>query len=399
MHALSLLLLLLAPLAAQAQLSSVPNLSTATDAQTSATSTGKTTQNTNGGTKTQTENDATSTAANTKLTDAPVLPGTSSSITDLRTAPTLTDSAFHLTGLPTIAGAGIPTLVIPFTANAPFMQKSSLPEGTFFIAVGAVLAFFGACVLLWRLLVAWSINRSVKRTAAASMQLNEKRTGSGPYWRSTSNSGYNRVSTNGRGSFYKDIGASTVSLDNLTSAGKTTKPHFRDSVAERHTSSGNAPPSNLFFSPTAQAAQSRDSTHRNSGYMPSGYYASPAAAQAAGGYPSTTIGGLAPGHSHSNRYSAMSAQSRDSPPPSPGLPPQSRGSTLAPRSRDGLGPRAPSRDGLRSNRNSTLLYEQPSSSSLMVGGNSVSDLASTRAPSAYLEELFDNHGNGPRERF
>jgi hypothetical protein len=285
------------------------------------------------------------------------------------------------------------------------MQKSSLPEGTFFIAVGAVLAFLGACVLLWRLLVAWSINRSVRRTALASMQLNEKQPRAGSYWRSSSNNnGYNRVSASGKGasSFYKDVGgASTVTLDNLTSAGKATKQNFRDSVTERHTSS-NAPPANLFFSPTAQAAQNRDSIHRNSGYMPSGYYASPAAAQAAGGHTSTTIGGLAPGHGHSNRYSAMSGQSGPSPPPSPGLPPQSRGSsTIAPRdtrSRDGL--RAPpSRDGLSSNRNSGYLYAQPSTSSLMVGSNSVSDLAPSRAPSAYLEELFDNHGNGPRERF
>jgi hypothetical protein len=280
------------------------------------------------------------------------------------------------------------------------MQKSSLPEGTFFIAVGATLAFLGACVLLWRLLVAWSINRSVRRTAAASMQLNEK-SQSGSYWRSTSNNKnnrYNRVSPGGgKGSLYKDVGGySNVSLDNLTAAGKTSKPHYRDSVTERHTSAhSTAPPTNLFFSPTAQAAH-RDPSHRNSGYMPSGFYASPAAAQAGGG-------GLAPGHTHgqSNRYSGVSAQSGPSPPPSPSLPPQSRGSTLAPRdnsSRDGL--RAPpSRDGLSSTRNSAYMYAQPSSSSLFMGGSSVSDLPGSRAPSAYLEELFDNHGNGPRERF
>ena len=34
-----------------------------------------------------------------------------------------------------------------------------------------------------------------------------------------------------------------------------------------------------------------------------------------------------------------------------------------------------------------------------MGGSSVSDLPGSRAPSAYLEELFDNHGVGPRERF
>ena len=393
------LLLVLAPLAVRAQLSSVPNLSTATQS-TSAQSTGKTTQNTNTGTKTQTNNGASSSATNTfQLTNAPNLStGSSSSGGRANPTGTFTNAPIHLTGLPTIAGAGIPTLVIPFTANAPFMQKSSLPEGTFFIAVGATLAFLGACVLLWRLLVAWSINRSVRRTAAASMQLNEK-SQSGSYWRSTSNNksnGYNRVSTGGKGSLYKDVGGySNVSLDNLTAAGKTSKSHYRDSVTERHTSAHSAaPPTNLFFSPTAQAAQHREPSHRNSGYMPSGFYASPAAAQAGGG-------GLAPAHAQSNRYSAMSGQSNHSPPESPSLPPQSRGSTLAPRdtsSREGL--RAPpSRDGLSSQRNSAYMYAQPSSSSLFMGGSSVSDLPGSRAPSAYLEELFDNHGVGPRERF
>lgn len=393
MQALTLLLLL-APLAAHAQLTSVPNLSSTGTTQ--AQTTGKTT----GG------NSATSNSQSpVKLTNAPTLnAGASSSDGGLRTAltGTYTQSNFgQITGdAPTLAGVGIPSLVIPYTAGAPFMRKSGLPEGTFFIAVGAVLAFLGACVLLWRGMVAWSINRSVKRTALASMQLNEKQPRSGLNWRSTSgNSGYNRVSTAGRGSFYKDAGAmSAVSLDNLTATGKQ-KPHLNTAVSERHVSGGNAPPANLFFSPTAHATQNRDSMRRSSGYMPSGYYASPAAAQAAGGMPSTTIGGLAPGHGNSNRYSATSNQSGYSPPSSPGLPPQSRGSTIAPpRSRDGLrGP--PSRDGLGSNRNSAYMHGQPSTSSLMVGSNSVSDLASSRAPSAYLEELFDNHGNGPRERF
>jgi hypothetical protein len=191
------------------------------------------------------------------------------------------------------------------------------------------------------------------------------------------------------------------------------KPHFRDSVQERNSPSSNAPPSNLFFSPTAQAAQQRDSSQqykRSSGYMPSGYYASPSS-HAAGGNSNIAIGGnLAPGsYGNTNRYSAASAPS---PPSSPGLPPQSRHSNrgsagFRASSRDGLrassrdGLRAPpSRDGLGSNRNSAYLYTQPSSSSLMVAHqSSASDLAGSRAPSAYLEELFDNHGSGPRERF
>ncbi|KAK5173481.1 uncharacterized protein LTR77_002162 [Saxophila tyrrhenica] len=416
-----LTLFLLAPLAINAQqLSDVPDLETAT--QTTATST-ETTDGTTRQTTGRTTQDAQSTLALTN--DPQTTTDASSSDGALRTpTATLTEPAAHLTDAPTIAGAGIPTLVVPWTAGAPFMQKSTLPEGTFFIAVGATLAFFGACVLLWRLMVAWSVNRSVKRTAMlASMGGSSEKGGrtTSSYWGGSSGAGYNRMTSSGgpggKGGYYKDAGyESNVSLDNLTSAGKPMKPHFRDSVVERNGSGGAVPPPNLFFSPTAQAASHRDSTHnvnnRNSAYMPSGYYASPSA-QAAGGNSNIAIGGnLAPGsYGNTNRYSAASAPS---PPASPGLPPQTRSSyrqsasNSRAQSRDGLrgqsrdGLRAQSRDGLGSNRNSTYLYAQPSSSSLMVGGQSVSDLTSTapsRAPSAYLEELFDNHGSGPRERF
>ncbi|KXL48573.1 MAG: hypothetical protein FE78DRAFT_77055 [Acidomyces sp. 'richmondensis'] len=302
-----------------------------------------------------------------------------------------TDSSiFSLSGLPTIAGAGIPTLVIPYTANAPFMQKSNLPEGTVFIAVGAVLAFLGACVLLWRGLVAWSINRSVRKTAMASIRGSEKNGGS--TWGGSS--GYHPVN----GSHYRDYAGSVLSLDHLAGSGKPMKPHFRDSDAKRDST----PPAGLFFSPTASAGLNRDA-NRSSSFLPAGYYASPAA-QPAGGAGSTTIGGnyVAPYARHS--------QVGPSPPGSPGLPPQSRGSTTyRASSRDGL--RAPrSRDGYGSARNSYMdgtprhstIYAQPSSSSLMVGtGGAVSseNITGSRAPSAYLEDLFENHGNGPRERF
>ena len=384
------LLLFLAPLAANAQLSSVPALSKATE------STSANTDKTTGQTTAKNTQES-KTTQNTKAADSTTA-STSGNIHNAATA-SLTQSAFHLTGLPTIAGAGIPTLVIPYTASAPYMQKSRLPEGTFFIIIGAILAFFGAGILLWRGLVAWSVNRSVKRTAATSVQFNEKpRTAS--YWGGSGKDGYNRVSTSGTGKIYKDNAhQSVVSLDNLTTTGKHAKPHFRDSVAERNTSA-NGPPTNLFFSPTAQATQQRDSYRNSSGYMPSGFYASPSS-QPAGGHNSTTIGGLAPGHTNTQRYSAAlsSTHSAPSPPASPSLPPQSRGSGAYrnSNSRDGL--RAPSRDGLRSARNSAYLYDQPSSSSLMVGGASSSDLAGSRAPSAVLEDMFENHGNGPRERF
>jgi len=37
---------------------------------------------------------------------------------------------------------------------------------------------------------------------------------------------------------------------------------------------------------------------------------------------------------------------------------------------------------------------------LMVGiGGNGENLPGSRAPSAYLEDLFEHHGNGPRERY
>ncbi|KAK3718900.1 hypothetical protein LTR37_004816 [Vermiconidia calcicola] len=406
------LVLLLAPLLAHAQqLSNLPDLSTAAQAgETSATSDTTAEETT---TAVRTTQDAQSTTeANNEVTDALDLSTDSSSASPiasrpLATAPTLTDDPVLLSDIPTLAGVGIPQLEIPYTGGAPFMQKSNLPEGTFFIAAGAVLAFLGACVLLWRGMVAWSINRSVKRTALlASVGGSSEKPGrtTSSYWGGTSNGGYNRVATGGRNSVYKDIGAaSSMSLDNLTSAGKPVKSPFRDSVTERNSPSAQ-PPANLFFSPTARAASRGDSQHRNSGYMPSGYYASPSA-QAAGGQTNVNIGGnLTPGYGN-NRHSAVS---NPSPPSSPGSRDgltSNRNSTRAP-SRDGLTSNrnsylAPgSRDGLTSNRNSTnYLGVNPSSSSLMVGHQSTSDLSGSRAPSAYLEDLFENHGSGPRERF
>ncbi|KAK0890533.1 hypothetical protein LTR02_014625 [Friedmanniomyces endolithicus] len=372
------LLVLGTVLLGHAQLTSVPDLSTAT----------------------QTKASSSSATSATSATSAATTTSPASFVSSSGT-PTTAGSVIHyISNAPTIAGAGIPALVIPYTATAPFMRKATLPEGTVFIAVGACLAFFGACVLLWRGLVAWSVNRSVKRAALASIRGSEKNSTWG------GSSGYNPAKGNG----YKDTNGSSMSLEALTSAGKPVKPHFRDHEIKREST----PSAGLFFSPTAQAGREVQN-NRNSSYLPAGYYAS-SSAQAAGGAGATTIGGgLAP----YARHSAVG----NSPPASPGLPPTSRSSaTFRATSRDGL--RAQSRDGLRgqsrdgygagSARNSyfegprqghsSALYAQPSSSSLMVGtgGNgyqSGEHLAGSRAPSAYLEDLFENHGNGPRERY
>ncbi|USW57445.1 hypothetical protein Slin15195_G107640 [Septoria linicola] len=333
--------------------------------------------------------DATSTGDNTDTTSGGTAAPTTATFPDA-TSTSTGPVTFRLTGLPTIAGAGIPTLVVPYTANAPFMQKSSMPEGTVFIAVGAVLAFLGACVLLWRGLVAWSINRSVKRAALASIRGTEKPGAWG------GGHGYNS-----KAAYYQEYEAgSGMSLDHLTSAGKTQRSGKHDE-SQRLSS---APPAGLFFSPTAQTnnrASSYSVDNRGSTYLPAGYYASPSADAPAGGRNSTVIGGsnLAP-------YARNSYLGGASPSP-PGTPnatlPGSRqtshfyggpnDSRAGPRTAS-RGP--PSRDGY-GNRSSHL-YTQPSSSSLAVG-QSTSDLPGQRAPSAIFDDMLDVHGNGPRERY
>lgn len=405
------LLVLLAATAVHAQ-QNLPDLSTVTQAtalpttatgntdSTSATS-GSATDSTSSGTSTG----GSTTGATTGSTSA-TTPALTATFPDAVTSSTTGDAGggtpFSLTGLPTIAGAGIPTMIVPFTANAPFMQKSSMPEGTVFIAVGAVLAFLGATVLLWRGMVAWSINRSVKRRSALDMTGSEK----------SSRWGGGGGGSGNKSAYSKeyDMGSS-MSLDALTSSGK---PIRNSTFPEENKRQTTAPPAGLFFSPTAHVSNRASSANldqnRSSSYLPAGYYASPSA-EAGAGRNSTTIGGsLAP-------Y-ARNSTVNPSPPNSPGLP-NSRStsnyySSAAghPTSRDGLrngsreGLRAPpSRDGYSSQRNSGVLYTQPSNSSLMVGTGAGNTRASSeylggqRAPSAVLDELFENHGNGPRERF
>lgn len=235
------------------------------------------------------------------------------------------------------------------------MQKSSLPEGTVFIAIGAVLAFLGLCVVAWRGLIAWSINRSVKKAAMASMVSDSK---SG--WLAGGGSSK-------KGGYYHANEGSSLSLDALTSTGK---PLGKDRRGSRPMQPSGAA-SSLFFSPTAQTTGGPGANNRSSSYLPAGYYASPSA-QAAGGAQATTLG--VPSHG----FSRLSRNIDTTPPMSP-----HHGASLA----------APG-------SNSHPLYSQASNSSLMVGtGIEDPSLPGTRAPSQYLDDLFENHGHGPGERF
>jgi hypothetical protein len=323
--------------------------------------------------------------------DAPQTTTTGASPTTNSDFPTVAkpDGVVQLSGLPTLAGVGVPIMQVPDTAGAAFMQKSDLPDGTVFICVGAILAFAAAAVLAWRGLVAWSLHRSVRRAAMAQNMSDMK--------------AMSAVPGKKRG-MYNVVGAnSTMSLDHLAAApigtSKNTKPFAQ--------APGGTPPgksaSSLFFSPTAGgAAGLRDSTNRSSTYLPAGYYASGNAAPAHGS-PVTHVGGgnlsanslALPG----NRFSRASGIS---PPDSPSLPPSRGGYPRAPPSRDGLS---------MYNRNSVATLGTPrdtrsgvyghnenmSQLSLNVPGGTT--VAGGRAPSAYLEDLFENHGSGPRERF
>jgi hypothetical protein len=363
----------------------LPNLSTVTEpngpeSTNTDTSTDEDTKTTDDKSSTGTAKQTSSSLSNFKAT---ISSTPASTTTNNPTEP----SAFHLTGLPTIAGVGVPDQQVPDTSAAQYMQKSNLPDGTVFICVGAALGFFGAAILAWRGLVAWSLHRSVKRAAMAQNLADIKAMSSVP--------GKKR-------GMYNVVGASSnMSLDRLSAA---PTGHSRPSKPFASSTTTNTPPKNnssLFFSPTAGGAGGlRDSSNRSSNYLPAGYYPT-GNAQPAQGSPMTHVGGHGPHlstHSLAQPGNRFSARSGISPPGSPSLPP-SRGYDRAPPSRDGVS---------MYNRNSVATVGTPhnrpyghqdnmSQLSLNVPGGS--SVAGGRAPSAYLEDLFENHGNGPRERY
>lgn len=149
--------------------------------------------------------------------------------------------------LPTLTGIyntfSYPPPTVPPTENAPFMQTSSLPDGTVFIAVGAILGAFGAAVLIWRGIVACLLHRSVERAAVAQHAANDKTKFPAP-----------------PAQFYKY--SDHESKVSLTANRRTTRGHIPSSTPSQ---------TNLFFSPTAPGTghQPRDS---RAGFLPNGFY-------------------------------------------------------------------------------------------------------------------------------
>lgn len=245
-------------------------------------------------------------------------------------------------GLPSLSGAyNYPAPTVPPTKNAPYMQKSNLPEGTIFICVGAGLAFLGLAVLAWRGLVAWSLHRSVKR---AAMQQHY---------------GETKSMLRNPGGFYAHGPGSALSLEHLGASGRTgTNPSKKIPTSK----------SNLFFSPTAGAGMHNPS-NRGSSYLPAGYYA--AGNSAPGGGPGMTHVGSGP--------SSFS-----------GLGPQSHGYSRA----RSLGPSPPGSPALPPSRGADVGYGRASTAGLSTHSTSTLNLSAPpqgRAPSAYLEDLMANY--------
>jgi hypothetical protein len=243
-------------------------------------------------------------------------------------APAAASTFTGISNLPSLAGATIPTAIVPFTQDAPFMQKSSVPEGTIFIAVGALLGFLFVSVLAWRIITFWLIHRSVKRA--------NQRMGYGSDVKSGLTGG-NRSSEAKKLQKYQSLAApSTLSLDHLNFAnptGGSGAANKRNTSRQTFMSTTNGTRnSSLFFSPTAGAGVAAAGSHnsmvgaavpgnRSSSYLPSGYYAAPGAAPG-GGASSLQIG--SGGGRQASGLARYSTYAGGSDPESPGLPP-SRG--------------------------------------------------------------------------
>jgi hypothetical protein len=211
------------------------------------------------------------------------------------------------------------------------MQHSTAPEGTVFIAVGAILGTFGAAVLLWRTVVACLLHRSVERAAMAQHHANDKTAfppPPAPFYKYTDrDSSPNLAGPVGRGS-------------RRTTRGPTP--------------SATPSQSNLFFSPTASGSGMGSQNTRDSRFLPSGFYA------AGAGSPANN------GHGHSISLTNLRPDSRGHP----------RGSTLGPSPPDSpsLGPRTTPVP--RNVSTSTVNLNRPPSG---------------RAPSAFLDDLLDDN--------
>ncbi|KAJ5242409.1 uncharacterized protein N7469_000736 [Penicillium citrinum] len=314
---------------------SVTETTAATTAEsTSSSSSDKTTKTSSSSSSSSTKSEKTTsmeTTTSSSSTSSESTTSTSDSTSTTSVSTTTTSSSSTSSSTTTAA----PIVTVPPTANAPYMQTTNTPEGTVFIAVGALLGLIGLAVLAWRGMVAWSVNRSVRRAAMAQSESKRLLRGS---------------RKKRSGGTYAPAPATDVSLEKL---GAATRASYKPS---KRTPSGS---SGLFYSPTAGGAGSHHSlnatNNRGSTYLPPGFYT------AAGTHSRDSIGG---GHA---QYTSPTGY----PPSSPSLPPTGT-----------------YHDASHNPRHS---YVGASTSSL-----NLSQPQQGRAPSAYLEDLFENHTPPPR---
>ncbi|KAL2016706.1 hypothetical protein VTK56DRAFT_3169 [Thermocarpiscus australiensis] len=284
----------------------------------------------------------------------------------LSTTTSTSASQSILTGLPTLSKTvnteipEYPPPTIPPTRNAPFMNHSTLPDGTVFIAVGAILGAFGLAILAWRAIVACLLHRSVERAAKAQHLANNGR-GTGPGDKNAASFPAPPAQ------FYKYIEreSSAPSLAAGAAGGSINR-------RTRHGPTPSATPSqtNLFFSPTAAgssaglaggSASNRDSAR----YLPSGFYASASS----------------PGHGHGHGNSISMSTLR----------PSSRGRAGGAGGGGLMGPSPPDSPDVGPNR---VVSRNFSTSSLNLN-RPPSPGGGARAPSAYLDDLLDEQQQPP----
>ncbi|TPX13452.1 uncharacterized protein E0L32_006182 [Thyridium curvatum] len=267
-----------------------------------------------------------------------------SSSTDSKSTPTskppsltsATSSSGPIRSMPTLSRTvdqTIPTYpppAVPDTKNAPFMQHSTAPDGTVFIAVGAILGAFGIAILAWRGIVACLLHRSVERAAMVQHAANDKAAFPAP-----------------PAPFYKY-------------SDRDSSPHLA-ARGTRRTTRGPIPSStpsqtNLFFSPTAAAGGGNGGgaggSTRDSRFLPSGFYAA---------------GSASPGPQQHTASISLS-----------NLRPDSRGYARA------VGPSPPESPNFGPSR-ATPQPRNVSTSSL-----NLNRPPSGRAPSAFLDDLLDD---------
>lgn len=262
------------------------------------------------------------------------------------TGTTATDDG-ALTGLPTLSGVVVAfTVTVPNLSKAPFMQTSTLPDGTVFIVVAAILGFLALCVLFWRALVNWTLHRSVKRAAAIQHMDDKKEL-------------FRTPAPPAQFYGYSDRD-STLSLGGL---GHKSKKSNRPNTG----GAAGASASSLFYSPTANALGAAVGPgNRGSNYFPSGYYATGASAPG-DGQGHVQVGGL--GHGHAISLS--------------NLRPESHGYGRA----RSMGHSPPDSPAISAERG-----HMASSSTLNLNQGYG---AGERAPSAYLEDMIDGDNTTP----